>query len=397
MRLRSGTAQEAGMDPERVARLRKRAEGWASGLSALELVATRRGVTFLHETWGRLRPEKDSPALTKDALWNLMSVSKPFTATAVMLLAEDGLLDLNRPVAFYLPEFRGDGKLYVCVHHLLTHTSGVEDDAIDFRRVLLKFLPEPKLDPTAHPALARYVSLICAVPLAGAPGTRHVYATANFTLLTEIVRRVSGQNPSDFLRSRLFQPLGMHRTHFGLPKELLSQRVLWPPETISSALPQGPDTALSISLHDPESAGIAAGGTGIFSTGADLAVFGQMFLNGGTYGDVRVLARNTVALMTRNHTPGLQGSIIGHSLGEMSVGYGWFINHPMKFPFLVASLGSPGSFSHGGWGGSYLWVDPVEQMVLVFLSTQHTVWPPASFPAWEADLFVNAVTSAIGD
>lgn len=147
MRLRPGTVQEAGMDPERVARLRKRAEEWATRLSALELVAARRGVVFFHETRGRLRPESDAPPLTKDALFNIMSTTKPFTATAVMLLVEDGLVDINRPVGFYLPEFRGDGKLAVCVHHLLTHTSGLEDTAIDFNRILLTLLPSGSPSP----------------------------------------------------------------------------------------------------------------------------------------------------------------------------------------------------------------------------------------------------------
>jgi CubicO group peptidase (beta-lactamase class C family) len=385
------------MDPERVARLRKRADEWASRLSALELVATRRGVVFLHETWGRLRPESDAPPLTKDALFNVMSVTKPFTATAVMLLVEDGLVDINRPVQFYLPEFAGDGKLAVCVHHLLTHTSGLEDTTIDFNRFLLKMLPERKPEPTEHPAVSRYLTLACAVPLSYTPGAQHVYCNGNFALLLEIVRRVSGQAPADFMRGRVFLPLGMHRTHLGLPKELLSQRVLWPPQTIGSSLPGGPDAPMQASLHDAELAGIPWGGSGVFSTGADLVAFGQMFQNGGVYGDVRVLARNTVALMTRNHTPGLRGSITGHALAEMSVGYGWFIQHPMKFPFLGGALGSPGSYSHGGWGGSLLWVDPVKEMVLVFLSTQHDVWIPARFPAWEADLFVNAATSAVSD
>ncbi len=395
MKLRPGTAHEAGMDPERVARLRKRVEGWAPRLSALELVATRRGVVFLHETFGRLRPESDAPPLTKDALWNLMSVSKTFTATAVMMLAEEGLIDINRPVQFYLPEFAGDGKLYICLHHLLTHTSGLEDSAVDFSRSLLDLLPAQTPEPTEHPRVSRYLTLALRVPPSYAPGSQHVYASANYMLLLEIVRRVSGQAPAEFLRGRLFAPLGMHGTHLGLPKELSSQRVVWPRQTIPSPLPWSSDAPIGVSIHDTEL--VPWGSTGVVSTGADLAAFGQTFLNGGRYGDARVLARSTVALMTRNHTPGLKGSISGHNLAEMSVGYGWFIQHPMRFPFLGGALGSPGSYSHGGWGGSFLWVDPVQEMVLVFLSTQHDVWIPARFPAWEADLFVNAATSAVAD
>jgi CubicO group peptidase (beta-lactamase class C family) len=383
------------MDPERVARLRKRVEGWAPRLSALELVATRRGVVFLHETFGRLRPESDAPPLTKDALWNLMSVSKTFTATAVMMLVEDGLVDIHRPVGFYLPEFSGEGKLPVSLYHLLTHTSGLEDTAVDFNRSLLDLLPVRTPEPTEHPAVSRYLTLALRVPLSYAPGSQHVYASANYILLLEIVRRVSGQAPADFLRGRLFAPLGMHGTHLGLPKELSSQRVVWPRQTIPSSLPWSSDAPIGVSIHDTELA--PWGSTGVVSTGADLAAFGQTFLNGGRYGDARVLARSTVALMTGNHTPGLKGSIAGHNLAEMSVGYGWFIQHPMKFPFLGGALGSPGSYSHGGWGGSFLWVDPVQEMVLVFLSTQHDVWIPARFPAWEADLFVNAATSAVAD
>jgi CubicO group peptidase (beta-lactamase class C family) len=395
MKLRTGPPEEAGMDPERVARLHERAKGWAPRLSALSLLAARRGVVFFHENFGRVRPDGNAP-LTKDSIFPIMSVTKPFTATQVMLLVEEGLLDINRPVQFYLPEFTGAGKISVAIHHLLTHTSGIDDNAIEVNRFAVPAEAERPLEPTETREMNRAVALTCLLPLARAPGEEHVYSNANYALLQEIVRRVSGKSPEAFARERLFEPLGLSRTSIGLPREREDERVYWPASAYGAENVGGPERPWQGGLNGPGPTRHRGFG-GIFSTAWDVAQFGQMFLNGGRYGDVRLLSRGTVELMTRNHTPGLKGKLLDTALSEASVGYGWFVNHPANWPFLGPSLSSPRSYSHMGFGGSQLMVDPDNGLVMVFLSTQHEVWPAMFAYPWEADLFVNMVTSAVAD
>ena len=112
MKLRAGTPAEAGMSAERIERLKTLAAGWvAEGVHpALCVLVARKGVIVLHEAFGRLRPDPASPLLAKDSIFPLSSMTKPITATLAMVLVEDGLLGLSRPVQEYLPEFEGDGK-----------------------------------------------------------------------------------------------------------------------------------------------------------------------------------------------------------------------------------------------------------------------------------------------
>src|SRR5947209_18088488 len=97
---------------------------------ALVVLVARKGVIVFHEAFGKLTPEPDSPPVPRDAIYPISSISKLFTATAAMILVEDGLLGLNRPVQEYIPEFVGEGKEAVMVHHLLTHTGGIDDEEV---------------------------------------------------------------------------------------------------------------------------------------------------------------------------------------------------------------------------------------------------------------------------
>ena len=128
--LHEGSAVEAGMLPERIEHIRALAKRWVEQGSTPSLVVlvARRGVIVLHEAFGRLRPEPNPPPLRVDSLFPISSMTKPITATAAMLLVEDGLLGLNRPIRDYLPEISGAGTEDVLVHHLLTHTSGYNDE-----------------------------------------------------------------------------------------------------------------------------------------------------------------------------------------------------------------------------------------------------------------------------
>jgi CubicO group peptidase (beta-lactamase class C family) len=135
---------------------------------------------------------------------------------------------------------------------------------------------------------------------------------------------------------------------------------------------------------------------GVTSTALDMATFGQMFLNWGTYSGVQVVSSATVAEMTRNQIPGIGTTFRDRYYPEASWGYGWGIHGNNKWTYFDGSLHSPRAFNHGGAGGVYLWVDPIYEIVGVYFSVLAHMIPPAN-PMWCVDLFVNAVTAAALD
>lgn len=379
--LRYGTPQEAGVSPERVRRVVDLARGWvADGLGpALVVLAARRGVIFLHEAFGRLRPGSDAP-VARDSLFPLASVSKPLTATALMLLVEEGRVGLNRPVVEYVPEFAGGGKDRITVRHLLTHTSGMrDDDTTAFAEAQADKLDIPPPEPTQHPAINRFVHLRVGAPARQPPGEAMHYFNFGYTLLGEIVRRASGESFNDFTRARVFLPLGMKDTYFTVPSAVRPRIV---------RRPAGTPFDWWNSEDNDEWPGPAGGG---YSTALDMAIFGQMFLNGGGYDGVRLLSPATVAAMTRDQT-GLRVQLPYDETDfpNCPYGLGWFLlgeNTSQK----SGGLWSPGTFGHTGSGGVMLWVDPACGLVGVFFFAQ------VREDAWPGDLFANAVTASVVD
>jgi CubicO group peptidase (beta-lactamase class C family) len=396
--LRPGDPKDVGMSEEGIRRIVGLAEGWvAEGVTpALVVLAARRGVIVLHEAFGRLTPEENAPPLALDSLFPLASISKPITATAVMILVEDGLLGLNRPVSWYIPEFSGEGKEAVMVHHLLTHTAGLDDEQLDAyaerRRGSVKI---PPAEETQHPLVHEWLYRRYDAPLWKPPGTVLRYSPWGYELLGEIVRRVSGRSFADFVRERIFQPLGMQDTTAIVP-DAVKHRVVRHKYTGNDWLEQV--------LADFKIEQTPWANWGIYSTALDMAIFGQMFLDGGRYGEARILSPASVAEMTRDQIPG-----IGIRWGEVFYpeawwGLGWAIHGIGKW---AGSLWSPRTFEHSGAGGVYLWVDPVHEIVGVYFSVESEGGLPPGvrvpegldgiFWGWRLDLFVNAVTAAIVD
>jgi CubicO group peptidase (beta-lactamase class C family) len=388
-RLRSGDPQEVGMAGPRLSRATRLAEGWvAEGhTSGLVLLVARRGVVVLHEAFGHLTPEADAPALPSDALFPIASITKPITATAVMCLVEDGLVGLNRPVQEYVPEFVGPGKEHVMVRHLLTHTSGIEERALQQHR---DRQPRPLSVAPAenqHPAIAEYLFLGYDAPLSQGPGVRMCYSNYGFELLGEIVRRVSGKALAEFAAERIFRPLEMADTYFVVPEALRSRIA-----RRRSAQQVDPTTYVgSIETRAYEETPWAA--HGVFSTALDMAVFGQMFLQRGTVGGERVLGPATVAAMTTNQIPGVGLQFDDEHFAEASWGLGWSV-HGRRDARRAGSLYSAEAFEHLGSGGTYLWVDPTYDLVGVYFSLLLAGAPGLNAP-WRADLFSNVVTAAV--
>src|SRR5919108_3742995 len=219
MQLRPGEPEAVGMSARRVRHVEQLAAGWvAQGItSALVILVARRGVVVLHEAFGRLTPDDDAPLVKRDTIYPIASLAKPITATAAMLLVEDGLLGLQRQVSDSIPEFSGDGKQTVMVHHLLTHTSGLRDQDVDAHATKKRgVVAIPPPEETQHPWINEYLFLRYDAPLWKPPGVEMSYCSYGYNLLGEIVRRVSGQALADFARDRIFEPLHMQDTFYSV-------------------------------------------------------------------------------------------------------------------------------------------------------------------------------------
>ncbi len=379
--LREGMAEDAGLSPVVLATLRERAGEWVaegSRTRSLAAVVARRGIVAFNESFGPLTHEPDSPRLARDSLFAAGSVTKPVTATLALILVEDGLLGLTRKVTRYVPELRGDGVDQVQVHHLMTHTSGFTEeteDAIQQRVVAGQDLPP--MESTQHPWTHRYLHALCPCALTRPPGVQMSYSQVNFGLLGEIVRRVSGQPLDVFARERLFAPLGMKDSSYRFD-EAHGHRFV----------KRGPGVPFGEGLWDSEKTlDIPFGHAGLNSTAQDLAIFCQMFLNKGRYGDARVLGRRAVEEMTRNQVPGIGTDTFGSWHDEASWGLGWGVQGSERWRYYNGALTLPGSYHHGGAGGCFMLVDPAKELIMVYCSVCPDIDVDTGEHRWDCDKF----------
>ncbi|MFQ5944054.1 MAG: serine hydrolase domain-containing protein [Anaerolineales bacterium] len=387
MELRVGSPKEAGIRPKTVELIRQRAEEWvaADRTQSLCLLLARRGVIFLHEAWGPLTPEPDSPSLLKTSLFPLASLTKPITATAAMILVEDGLLGPNRPVQEYIPEFTGEGKEKVMVHHLMTHTSGIDDEAIE---AVFEEEPDsivvPEPEENQHPTVNKLLNYTYGTPLSFEPGARMGYADMGIYMVGELVRRVSGQSLEQFARERIFEPLGMSDSYYIVPESEQSRVVL------------RADGVHGDMYNDPDFMARPSPSGGVYSTSMDMARFGQMYLNGGSYGEARILSPAAVASMTRNQIPGVEARLLELHFPEASWGLGWSVGHLYKGRVYGEELLMPRYFNHGGWGGVELWIDPDTEVVGAYLSVSLEV-DEGDYTIHYADHIMNMMATGIND
>jgi serine-type D-Ala-D-Ala carboxypeptidase len=312
---------------------------------------------------------------------------------------------LNRPFVDYVPELDVpdvDGLAEARVADLLCHTSGIDDLTVGaFREAAAERAPElPPPAPGQHPMINRAIRLAAGAPLARHPGSAMLYSNFAYGLLGDIVRRVSGQPFWQFVRSRIFEPLGMEDSYFVLPPALRERRVYRAP-----GMPATQPRGLLRGIDSTETDEADWGGHGCASTAGDLAVFLQMLLNRGSYGGRQILSRASVAAMTRQQVDtaipwilpwiNAAGERIEINLSGGGYGYGLYIFGPGDRFVANGALVSRSGFGHVGTGGSCLWADPEQNVVGVYLS----VSPRLHRDVWfsNADLFQNAVHAAIID
>jgi len=287
-------------------------------------------------------------AMTLDTVFDLASLTKVVaTTTSVMKLVEDGRIRLNERVSDYIPGFERHHKANITIRHLMAHTSGLR----------------PDLDSAVSWTGAETaIQLALDEVPAAAPGVRFVYSDINYFLLGDIVRRVSGLPLHEFARKNIFEPLGMNDTMF-VPPASLHPRIAPTEACTEFGWPcDGPGMKMMRGVvHDwtARRMGGVAGHAGLFSTAADLAIFCQMLLDGGSYKGARILSPLTVAKMT---TP-------ASASGDANVrGLGWDIDS--SFSSNRGELLPIGSFGHTGFTGTSIWIDPVTTVFVVFLSNR---------------------------
>jgi CubicO group peptidase (beta-lactamase class C family) len=226
-----------------------------------------------------------------------------------------------------------------------------------------------------------------------------IYSNFGYVLLGDIVRRVSGLPFWQFVRSRLFEPLGMHDSYFVLPPEFRERRVYRGP-----GMPATEPTPIHRGIDSPEfhELGFASGGAA--STARDLAAFFQMLLNRGSYGGWQILSRASVAAMTRpqvdDSIPAIMplfrdGQRLEIDFRRGGYGYGLAIFGPGDSFIANGSLNSLTAFGHAGYGGAYLWADLEQELVGIYLSVSPRL--NRDIGVMNSDLFQNAVHAAIID
>jgi uncharacterized protein YbbC (DUF1343 family)/CubicO group peptidase (beta-lactamase class C family) len=328
-----------GLDPDRLARIgeaveRAIAEQKVPGAGVL---VGRRGKIAYARAFGRRAVEPDAETMTLDTVFDLASLTKPVvTATAVMILVEQGKIRLGDTLAQLMPEFDNHGKGAITVEQLLRHRSGLIAD-----NPLADYQDGPE---TAWKRLA-------ALEPTNPPGDHFRYSDVNFLILGRLVERISGARLDRFAAQHIFEPLGMRDTAFrpiGEAGATVPVARIAPTEKDNGVMLRGV-------VHDPRARALGgvAGHAGLFGTADDLAVFAQMVLEPG-----RVLAPATVAAMTA----------AGDTAPKERRGLGWDIDTAYSAP--RGKRFGARSFGHTGFTGTSLWIDPETEMFVILLASR---------------------------
>jgi CubicO group peptidase (beta-lactamase class C family) len=347
--LPSASPASLGLDTHRLQRAFALLQDWLDDgvVTAVAAAVVRHGQVAATFSGGTVSGTRDGSPVTAGSLFHLASIGKPMTAFAVMLLVEEGRVALDDPVASILPEFSGAEREGITVRHLLSHTSGLAQDAD------LTGLP-PGTDTTTE--LRTYLHAQPVVPI----GSKVEYSNVGYGLLGLIVEAVSGQSFATFMRERLFQPAAMESAYLAPPEEL-SSRIVHVAGTLDPGSPYERFNS-AYARRQTHPAGHVIG------TALDVAQFFQMFLSGGRAGGTQVASPSTVRLMTTSHTDGLRGGIEGFMAWEECAWGLGFDLRGAKRPHFSGEYTSPATFGHTGVAGTFAWADPAADLVCVMLA-----------------------------
>ncbi|QGK68399.1 serine hydrolase [Allosaccharopolyspora coralli] len=297
--------------------------------------ATGHAVRYADGTGTELPPGQQERAGI-GTIFDVASITKLFTSIAVLQLVESDDVELNAPVAKYIPEFAAQGKQSITVEQLLTHTSGLQAEV-----KLWKLPPEER------------IPFVLGLKPENPPGTTYTYSDPNMITLGVLVERVSGSTLDERVRTEITEPLGLRDTGFNPPASK-QHRIA------ATEFQQDPPRGMVRGeVHDENawSLGGVAGQAGIFSTVRDLAILGQTLLNGGGYGEQRILEPASVEMMLDNYNENFPGD--DHGLG-FELNQRWY----------MGGLSGPRTAGHTGYTGTSLVLDPASRSVAVLLTNR---------------------------
>jgi CubicO group peptidase (beta-lactamase class C family) len=365
-----------GLAAARLARIREALErDVKAGLLPGAVVGiARRGKIAYLEAVGQRDAATGQP-MWADAVFSIASMTKPMTSVAIMMLAEEGRLLLGDPVSKFLPQMANmkvarspaadtletvPAEREMTVQDLLRHTSGLTYDNRGTSAVHRAY-PGSSVSAAVRLGRDEFLETIGKVPLLYQPGTAWEYGFST-DILGHIVEAVSGQTLGAFLKARLWDPLGMADTAFTLSKSAEAR--------YARALPKCPLTGQPQTVHHATGQAMQweSGGGGAVSTAADYLRFVEMLRAGGTLSGTRILGRKTVELMRADHLgPEIQNRLT--TMDPAFNGYGFGLGFAVRRAAgISAAYGSAGDYYWSGVYGTYFWIDPSEELTVVFMA-----------------------------
>jgi len=387
--------ESVGLSAEGLARVDARlAELVAAGrLAGVVTLVARRGKVVHRSVMGAKDLASGEP-LAHDTIFRIYSMTKPVTGVAMMILHDEGRWDLDDPIARVLPEFADvrltDGSAPAhppTIRELMTHSAGLgygfdPNDPVDAAYIAAGVWGSPDL--------ATFSRRIAGAPLAYEPGSRWRYSIG-MDVQGAIIERLTGRSLPDFMRERIFRPLGMTDTDFYVPADKASRLATLYRWSKSRGLTVVDQPMLG---RDPSRIpAIPSGGGGLFSTAWDYSRFAQMLLNRGELDGARILSPEAVAILTSNH---LSDEVIaggyGVGLQQIRPGYGHALDGAVFYdPPLAGSRVGRGAYQWDGAAGTWFWVDPENELLYVGLIQRMAEDGVEALQAITQDLIADAI------
>jgi CubicO group peptidase (beta-lactamase class C family) len=383
--LAEAAPESVGISTERLAKIDQMcAEAVQKGdLPGIVTLVARNGKIVLWKGYG-MADNSSGKKMERDAIFRIASQTKAITSTAVMMLWEEGKFQLDDPISKYIPEFKNPqvlksfkyadttyttepAKSQITIRHLLTHTSGIGYGIIDGNeqiKMIYQKAGVTDLFTTEKITIAESVKKLAKLPLHHNPGEKYTYSEG-LDVLGYFIEVVSGMPFDQFLKTHIFDPLGMNDTRFYLPDEKAG-RLVSVQQKVNGKWEKYPVTFYDTDYPVKGAKSFFSGGAGLSSTVKDYAVFLQMYLNGGELNGVRILSRKTVESMMGNQT----GELYGAPDKFYGLAFGVLTSNGQD----KGGLGSAGTFEWGGYFNTSYFADPKEQVIgLIFKQTQGPV------------------------
>ena len=367
-----------------------------------QLLVYRRGNIVHSAVQGFADLERKAP-VKDDTIFRIYSMTKPITSVAFMMLFEEGRVALDEPVHKYIPQWKNLGVFQagiasaflakpparpMLIIDLLRHTSGLTYGFQQRTNVDAAYREGKIGEVEKSGTMQSMIDDLAKIPLEFSPGEAWNYSVST-DVVGYLIEKISGQPFDQFLKERIFDPLGMNDTDFFVPAEKAHRfAACYNADPGGMMSFQAPEKKGGLTLQDDPATSpfltrpsFISGGGGLCSTAADYLTFCRALLNGGELGGVRLIGPKTLKLMTSNHLPG------GRDLPEMSrsmfaeaayngIGFGLGFAVTMD-PAKTLMSGSPGEYNWGGAASTAFWIDPAEELITIFMTQ---VLPSSAYP-----------------